>query len=435
MKSPRFFCRHVHRRGGTAAERRCRGRVLNNRSTGSGLVKALVWHGKSDIRCEAVPDPTIEHARDAIIKVTACAICGSDLHIFDGVIPQMKSGDVLGHETMGEVVEVGSDNKKLKVGDRVVVPFTIACGECFFCKNGYHSACERTNPDHQKAAKLWGNSPAGLFGYSHLLGGYAGGQAEYLRVPFADVGPMKVPSSLSDEQVLFLSDIFPTGYMAADFCNLKGGETVAIWGCGPVGQFAIRSALLLGAERVLAVDTVTERLALARAAGAETIDFLKEDIYDRIMELTKGRGADACIDAVGTETAPMASADSMLDRVKTATFMGTDRPHVLRQAIHCCRNFGTVSIVGVYGGFLDKIPMGSAINRGLTFRMAQTPVQHYLPKLLQRIEKGDIDPSFVITHRASLEQGPELYKTFRAKKDGCIKVVLKPRSGHGPRFD
>jgi threonine dehydrogenase-like Zn-dependent dehydrogenase len=393
---------------------------------GAIAMRALAWHGKGDIRCEEVPDPKIEHPRDAIIKVTACAICGSDLHIYGGIIPSMKHGDVLGHENMGEVVEVGAENKSLKVGDRVVVPFTIACGECFFCRNGFHSGCERTNPDHAKAAKLWGNSPAGLFGYSHLLGGYAGGQAEYLRVPYADVGPIKVPPTLSDEQVLFLSDIFPTGYMAADFCDLKGGETVAIWGCGPVGQFAIRSAVLLGAGRIIAIDTVPERLALARQAGAETIDFKKEDVYDRIMELTHGRGADACIDAVGTEADATASADSLLDRVKTATFMGTDRPHVLRQAIHCCRNFGTVSIVGVYGGFLDKIPMGSAINRGLTFRMAQTPVQHYLPRLLKHVEQGDIDPSFVVTHVAPLERGPELYKTFRDKEDGCIKVVLKP---------
>jgi threonine dehydrogenase-like Zn-dependent dehydrogenase len=390
------------------------------------FVKALTWHGKNDLRCESVDDPRIEHPRDAIIKVTACAICGSDLHIFDGIIPEMKSGDVLGHETMGEVVEVGSDNKKLKVGDRVVVPFTIACGECFYCKNGYHSACERTNPDHQKAAKLWGNSPAGLFGYSHLLGGYAGGQAEYLRVPYADVGPLKVPDSLTDEEVLFLSDIFPTGYMGAEFCNIKGGETIAVWGCGPVGQFAIRSAFLLGAERVIAIDTVPERLELAVESGAETLDFMKDDIYDRILDLTKGRGADACIDAVGTEPETTASADSVLDRIKVATFMGTDRPHVLRQAIHCCRNFGIVSVIGVYGGFVDKVPMGSAINRGLTFRMAQTPVQHYMPKLLELIEQDKIDPSFVITHRASLEQGPELYKTFRAKQDGCIKVVMNP---------
>jgi threonine dehydrogenase-like Zn-dependent dehydrogenase len=389
-------------------------------------MKALVWHGKYDLRCESVPDPRIEDPRDAIIKVTACAICGSDLHIFDGIIPGMQSGDILGHETMGEVVEVGADNTKLKVGDRVVVPFTIACGECFFCQKGYFSGCERTNPDRAKAEKLWGHSPAGLFGYSHLLGGYAGGQAEYLRVPFADAGPVKIENGLSDEQVLFLSDIFPTGYMAAEFCNIQPEDTIAVWGCGPVGQFAIRSAFMLGAARVLAIDTVPERLALARQAGAETIDFMAEDVYDRVQELTRGRGADACIDAVGTEPETRASFDSVIDRVKVATFMGTDRPHVLRQAIHCCRNFGTVSVVGVYGGFLDKIPMGSAINRGLTLRMAQTPVQRYLPVLLQRIEKGEIDPSFVITHRAALEDGPELYKTFRDKKDGCIKVVMKP---------
>jgi threonine dehydrogenase-like Zn-dependent dehydrogenase len=389
-------------------------------------MKALTWHGKSDIRCESVPDPKIEDARDAIIKVTSCAICGSDLHLFNGVIPTMESGDIVGHETMGEVVEVGSANKALKVGDRVVVPFTISCGECFFCKRGYFSGCERSNPNKPMAEKLWGHSPAGLFGYSHLLGGFAGGQAEYLRVPYADVGPIKVPSTLTDEQVLFLSDIFPTGYMAADFCAIKEEDTIAIWGCGPVGQMAIRSAFLLGADRVIAIDTVPERLALARAGGAETLDFMAEDIYARIQDLTSGRGADACIDAVGTEPATAASLDSVLDRVKVATFMGTDRPHVLRQAIQCCRNFGTVSIVGVYGGFLDNIPMGSAINRGLTFRMAQTPVQHYLPKLLDLIEQGKIDPSFVVTHRGALDDGPGLYETFRDKKDGCIKVVLHP---------
>ncbi|RYE60240.1 MAG: glutathione-dependent formaldehyde dehydrogenase, partial [Oxalobacteraceae bacterium] len=348
------------------------------------------------------------------------------LHIFDGVIPSMEKGDVIGHETMGEVVEVGKDNKKLKVGDRVVVPFTISCGECFFCQRGFYSGCERSNPNKEMAAKMWGHSPAGLFGYSHLLGGFAGGQAEFMRVPYADVGPLKVPDHLTDEQVLFLSDIFPTGYMAADFCNLKGGETVAVWGCGPVGQFAIRSAFLLGAERVIAIDTVPERLQLARDANAITIDFMNEDVYERIQELTKGRGADACIDAVGTEPETKSGFDAVIDRVKVATFMGTDRPHVLRQAIQCCRNFGTVSIVGVYGGYVDKIPMGSAINRGLTFRMAQTPVQHYLPKLLDLIETGEIDPSVVITHRASLEDGPDLYKTFRGKHDGCIKVVLRP---------
>ena len=390
-------------------------------------MKALTWHGKGDMRCESVPDPKIQQPCDAIVKVTACAICGSDLHIYDGIIPRMKHGDIVGHETMGEVVEVGPEVKaKLKVGDRVVVPFTISCGDCFFCRRGYFSACERTNPDRKTAEMLWGHSPAGLFGYSHLLGGFPGGQAEYMRVPYADVGPLKVPDGLSDEQVLFLSDIFPTGYMAAEFCNIQPDDTIAIWGCGPVGQMAMRSAFLLGARRVLAIDTVPERLALARQSGAETIDFMQEDVYDRIQELTHGRGADACIDAVGTEPETSASADSVLDRVKVATFMGTDRPHVLRQAIHCCRNFGTVSVVGVYGGFLDKVPMGSAINRGLTFRMAQTPVQRYLPRLLELIQQGKFDPSFVITHRASLEQGPELYKTFRDKKDGCIKVVMRP---------
>ena len=389
-------------------------------------MKALTWHGKGDIRCESVPDPKIEHGRDAIIKVTSCAICGSDLHLLNGVMPGMESGDIVGHETMGEVVEVGADNKKLKVGDRIVVPFTISCGECFFCRRGAFSGCERSNPNKEVAAKLWGSSPAGLFGYTHLLGGYSGGQAEYLRVPYADFGPIRVPAGLSDEQVLFLSDIFPTGYMGAEFCDIQPEDTIAIWGCGPVGQMAIRSAFLLGAGRVIAIDTVPERLEMARAAGAETLDFHEVDIYDRIMELTHGRGADACIDAVGTEPDTLSGFDAVIDRVKAATFMGTDRPHVLRQAIHCCRNFGTVSIIGVYGGFLDKIPMGSAINRGLTFKMAQTPVQHYLPMLLDRIEKGEIDPSFVITHRGSLEDGPDLYKTFRDRKDGCVKVVLRP---------
>jgi threonine dehydrogenase-like Zn-dependent dehydrogenase len=389
-------------------------------------MKALCWHGKADIRFETVPDPKIEQPTDAIIKVTSTAICGSDLHIYGGVIPTMKSGDVVGHETMGEVVEVGSGIARLKAGDRIVVAFTISCGDCFFCRRGFFSGCQRTNPEKKMAEKLWGHSPAGLFGYSHLLGGYSGGQAEYLRVPFADVGALKVPPQLTDEQVLFLSDIFPTGYMAADFCEIQRGETIAIWGCGPVGQFAIRSAFLLGAERVIAIDVVPERLSLARLGGAETIDFKDHDVYEALQELTQGRGPDACIDAVGTEADATASVDSMIDRVKVATFMGTDRPHVLRQAIHCCRNFGTVSIVGVYGGFLDKIPMGSAINRGLKLRMAQTPVQRYMPALLERIEKGEIDPSFVITHREPLSEGPSLYKTFRDKKDGCIKVVMTP---------
>jgi threonine dehydrogenase-like Zn-dependent dehydrogenase len=389
-------------------------------------MKALVWHGKGDMRCEHMPDPKIEQQGDVIVQVSSCAICGSDLHLFDGMIPEMHEGDIVGHEAMGEVVEVGPDVRNLKVGDRVVVPFTIACGTCFFCKRGEFSGCERSNPNAGKVGKMWGNSPAGLFGYSHLLGGYAGGQADYLRVPFADHGPIKVPDGLSDDQALFLSDIFPTGYMAAEFCGLKGGETVAIWGCGPVGQMAIRSAFLLGADRVLAIDTVPERLELARSAGAETIDFMAEDVHARIMEETCGRGADACIDAVGTEAESFSGIDALVDRVKTATFLGTDRPHVLRQAIMCCRNFGTVSIVGVYGGLLDKVPMGSAINRGLTFRMAQTPVQRYLPRLLDLIETGAFDPSFVITHTGTLEDGPDLYRKFRDKQDGCIKAVMRP---------
>lgn len=389
-------------------------------------MKALTWHGKGDMRCETVPDPKIHDARDAIIKVCACAICGSDLHLYDGVMPGMESGDIVGHETMGEVVELGSEVTNLRKGDRVVIPFTIACGQCFFCKIGAFSGCERSNPNKAVAEKLWGHSPAGLFGYSHILGGYPGGQAEYIRVPYADFGPIKVPDGLTDEQVLFLSDIFPTGYMGAEFCDIKGGETIAVFGCGPVAQFSIRSAFMMGAERVIAIDTVPERLALAAQAGAITIDFMKEDVYDRIQELTQGRGADACIDAVGTEPHVTASVDSVVDRVKVAAFMGTDRPHVMRQAIQNTRNFGIVSIIGVYGGLVDKIPMGSAINRGLTFRMAQTPVQKYLPKLLGMIEQGKIDPTAVITHRGSLEDGPGLYKKFRDKADGCIKVVLKP---------
>ena len=389
-------------------------------------MKALTWHVKGDMRCETVPDPKIQDGRDAIIKVTAYAICGSDLHLFDGVMPSMQKGDIVGHEAIGEVVEVGRDNKKLKVGDRVVVPFTISCGECFFCTRGYFSGCGRSNPNAEAASKLWGHSPAALFGYSHLLGGVPGGQAEYLRVPYADVGPAIIPNGISDEQALFLSDIFPTGYMGAEFCEIKGGETIAVFGCGPVAQFSIRSAFLLGAERVIAIETVPERLQMARDVGAITIDFMQEDVYDRIQELTHGRGADACIDAVGTEPHTSASFDSMIDRLKVAAFLGTDRPHVLRQCITNTRNFGIVSIIGVYGGLLDKIPMGSAINRGLTFKMSQTSVQYYLPKLLRWIEEGKIDPSFVITHRAKLEDGPGLYETFRDKKDGCIKVVLKP---------
>jgi len=390
-------------------------------------MKALVWHGKEDVRVDNVPDPKIVDPGDAIIKVTSTAICGSDLHLYDGYIPTMEEGDVLGHEAMGEVVEVGRDVTKLKKGDRVVVPFTISCGRCFFCQRNLFSLCDNSNPNAEIARKMMGQSPAGIYGYSHMLGGYAGGQAEYLRVPYADVGPIKIESDLTDDQVIFLSDIFPTGYMAAENCGIEEGDTVAIWGCGPVGQFAIQSAWMLGAGRVIAIDRIEERLRMAREAGqAETIDFSQNDVYDRLMEMTDGRGPDRCIDAVGTEAHGGGSIGAIYDRVKTALYMGTDRPNVLREAIWCCRKGGTVSVPGVYVGMLDKIPFGAAMNKGLTFRMGQTHVQHYLGPLLEKIESGQIDPSFVITHRPSLDEAPRYYKTFREKEDGCIKVVLKP---------
>ncbi len=390
-------------------------------------MRALCWHGKGDIRCDTVDDPAIEDDRDVIIRVTSCAICGSDLHLMDGYMPSMESGDVLGHETMGEVVEVGRGHTRFKVGDRIVVPFNISCGECYFCRKQLFSLCDRSNPNAAQAAKMMGHSPAGLFGYSHMLGGFRGGQAEYMRVPYADVGPIKVPDGMPDEQALFLSDIFPTGYMAAENAEIEPGDTVAIWGCGPVGQFAIQSAWMLGAGRVIAIDQVPERLALARSAGrAETIDFGDEDVYDRLMEMTGGRGPDRCIDCVGTESAAGASADSMLDKAKAALFLATDRPHVLRQVITSCRKGGTVSVPGVYIGLVDHIPFGAAMNKGLTFRMGQTHTQRYMEPLLRRIEAGEIDPTFVITHRATLEDGPDLYKRFRDKEDGCIKVVMQP---------
>src|ERR1700712_1149796 len=390
-------------------------------------MKALTWHGKGSMRCDTVPDPKIEHPRDAIIKVTACAICGSDLHIYDGVIPTMQHGDVLGHETMGEVVEVGAENKTLKVGDRVVVPFTIACGECFFCKKGLTSCCDRSNPNHKIAETMMGHSPSALFGYSHMLGGIPGGQAEYARVPFADFGAFKVPQGLSDEQVLFLTDIFPTGYMAAENAEIQPGDTVAVWGCGPVGQFAIQSAWMFGAGRVIAIDTVPERLAMAKKQGrAETIDFMDSQVYEQLQEMTKGRGPDRCIDAVGAEAHGHGSVDAVLDNVKAKTYLGTDRPHALRQAIYCCRKAGTVSVPGVYLGFVDKMPMGSFVNKGLTMKSGQTHVHRYVKPLIEKIQKGDIDPSFVVTHTAPLSEAPSLYKTFRDKQDGCIKVVLKP---------
>ncbi len=389
-------------------------------------MKALCWYGRKDVRVETVPDPTIINPRDAIIKVTSTAICGSDLHLYDYYIPTMRKGDILGHEFMGEVVEVGPDNKKLKVGDRVVVPFTIGCGRCFFCQQGMWSLCDNSNPNAALAEKMYGFSPSGLFGFSHLFGGYAGGQAEYVRVPYADVGPLKVPQGLSDEQVLFLSDIFPTGYMAADNCSIKPGDTVAVWGCGPVGQFAIKSAYLLGAERVIAIDHVPERLRMAALDGkAETLDFDDGDVPGRLKEMTGGRGPDACIDAVGME-AHGGSIDAVVDRAKAATrLLATDRPHALREAITSCRKGGVVSIPGVYGGFLDKMPFGAAFSKGLTFKMGQTHVHAYMPRLLKHIEDGDIDPSFVITHRLTLDEAPHGYHIFGQKEDDCVKIVLK----------
>ena len=390
-------------------------------------MKALCWHGKEDVRIDTVPDPVISDPRDVIVKITVTAICGSDLHLYDGYVPTMKEGDILGHEPMGEVIEVGSEVRKLKEGDRVVVPFTISCGTCYFCQKGLFSLCDTTNPNAEIARKAMGHSPAGLFGYSHMLGGFAGGQAEYLRVPFADVGPIKIPSGLPDEQVLFLSDILPTGYMAAENAEIEPGDTIAVWGCGPVGQLTIQSAWMLGAGRVIAIDWVPERLRMAEGHGrAETINFQNEEAYDRLMEMTGGRGPDRCIDAVGTEAHAHGSFDAVLDKVKAAVYLGTDRPHVLREAIMCCRKGGTISVPGVYIGLLDKIPFGAAMNKGLTLKTGQTHVPRYTEPLLRKVEAGEIDPSFVITHRLKLEDGPEAYRAFRDKKDGCIKVVLRP---------
>jgi threonine dehydrogenase-like Zn-dependent dehydrogenase len=390
-------------------------------------MKAVCWYGKNDVRVETVPDPKILNPRDAIVKITSTAICGSDLHLYDGYIPTMQKGDILGHEPMGEVVEVGKGNKKLKVGDRVVVPFTICCGNCFFCQKQLWSLCDNSNPNAWMAEKVYGYSPAALFGYSHMMGGYAGGQAEYLRVPFADVGPIKIPDDLPDEKVLFLSDVFPTGYMAAENCDIEPGDTVAVWGCGPVGLFAIKSAYMLGAERVIAIDRVPERLQLAEREGkAETLDFDDEDIFDRLVEMTGGRGPDRCIDAVGIEAHAGGSFDAVLDKAKATLFIGTDRPHALRQAIHACRKGGTVSIPGVYGGFLDKVPFGAAFNKGLTLKMGQTHMPKYMGPLLERIQKNEIDPSFIITHRMRIEDAPEAYEIFKHKQNECIKVVLTP---------
>jgi threonine dehydrogenase-like Zn-dependent dehydrogenase len=390
-------------------------------------MRANCWYGKQDVRVEQVPDPKILNRKDAIVKITSTAICGSDLHLYNHFIPTMEKGDILGHEFMGEIVETGPDVKNRKVGDRVVVSFPISCGNCFFCKQEMYTLCENTNPNAWLAEKMFGHSPCGIYGYSHLTGGYAGGQAEYARVPFADVGTLKVPDSLPDEQVLFLSDIFPTGYMGAEMCDIKPGDTIAVWGCGPVGQFAMASAYMLGAERVIGIDRFPERLQMAReGAKAETINYEEQNVYDTLMEMTGGRGPDACIDAVGLEAHGGHGLVYAYDRVKQALGAETDRPTALREAIMACRNGGTVSVIGVYGGFIDKFPMGSFMNRSLTMRTGQCHVQRYWGKLLERIERGEIDPSFVITHRMPLDDAPHGFDIFCNKEDDCIKIVLKP---------
>ncbi|HYD57068.1 MAG TPA: zinc-dependent alcohol dehydrogenase [Burkholderiales bacterium] len=392
-------------------------------------MKALCYHGKHDIRYETVPDPRIEHPRDAIVKVSTCAICGSDLHLYDGFVPGMMRGDVLGHEFMGEVVELGPESRergRLKVGDRVVVPFTIICGECDQCRRGNFSVCERTNRNKSMADKMFGHSTAGLFGYTHLTGGYAGGQAELVRVPFADVGSVKIPDGLDDNKVLFLGDIFPTGWQAAVACEIEPTDTVAVWGAGPVGQFVVRSAILLGARQVIVIDRVPERLAMAQAAGAIPVNFQHEAVIDRLNELTRGKGPEKCIDAVGLEAHATHSFDSIIDRAKQAVMLASDRIHVLREMIYACRPAGIVSMPGVYGGLVDKFPLGALMQKGLTLRTGQTHVNRWTDDLLRRIQENQIDPSFVVTHETSLEEGPGMYKTFRDKHDGCIKVVLHP---------
>jgi threonine dehydrogenase-like Zn-dependent dehydrogenase len=388
-------------------------------------MRAVVWEGKNNVQVAEVADPKIINPRDAIVKVTLTAVCGSDLHLYNGFIPTMKSGDVLGHEFMGEVVEVGSQVKNLSKGDWVVVPFAIACGRCFFCQRDLWALCDNTNPNAWIADTAYGYSGSGLFGYSHMYGGYPGGQAEYVRVPFADVGPIKIYEDLRDEQVLFLSDIFPTGYMAAENCSIQPGDTIAVWGCGPVGLFAIKSAFLLGAERTIAIDRVPERLRKAQECCAETIDYSEVNVLEALKEMTGGRGPDACIDAVGMESHGM-NIIHMYDRAKQALMLQTDRPQPLREAIQACRKGGTVSIPGVYGGVIDKFPVGAAFTKGLTFKMGQTHVHKYMRPLLERIRRGDIDPSFVISHRFSLEEAPHAYRIFREKADECTKVVMKP---------
>ena len=389
-------------------------------------MKALCWFGKKDVRVETVPDPQILNPRDAIIRVTRTAICGSDLHLYDGYIPTLEQGDILGHEFMGEVVEVGPEVKKLKVGDKVVVPFTICCGQCFYCKSELWSACDNTNPNAWMLEGMYGHNGAGLFGYSHLYGGYAGGQAQYVRVPMADVGPIQVPREVPDEQVLFLSDIFPTGYQAAEVCDIKPGQVVAIWGCGPVGQFAIRSAFMLGAGRVIAIDRYPERLQLAARANAETLNYEEvPDLIEALKSMTGGRGPDACIDAVGME-AHGHSIDYFMDETKQALKLSFDRPVVLRQILQVCRKGGVVSIPGVYGGFLDKIPFGAAFAKALTLKMGQTHMVKYMKPLLDRIQNNEIDPTEIISHRVTLDDAPKMYDIFCNKQDHCTKVVLDP---------
>jgi threonine dehydrogenase-like Zn-dependent dehydrogenase len=388
-------------------------------------MKAVCWQGTNKVQVETVPDPKIINPRDAIVRITTTAICGSDLHLYDGLNPTMKKGDILGHEFMGEVVELGSGVSNVKVGDRVVVPFSIACGSCFFCSRDLWSLCDNSNPNAWMVEKIMGHSPSGLFGYSHLTGGYAGGQAEYARVPFADTGLLKIPDGLTDEQVVFLTDIFPTGYMAAENCDIKPGDTVAIWGCGPVGQFAIRSALMLGAERVIAIDRVPERLQMAKDGGAHILNYEEIEVGEALKEMTGGRGPDAVMDAVGMEAHGM-GLEGFYDKAMQAVKMETDRPNVLRQAIVACRKGGTVSVPGVYTGFVDKMPMGAFMNKGLTMKTGQTHVHSYLHPLLERVQNGEIDPSFVITHSLPLDQAPHGYEIFKHKKDNCIKIVLKP---------
>jgi threonine dehydrogenase-like Zn-dependent dehydrogenase len=389
-------------------------------------MKATCWHGKRDMRVENVPDPTILNQRDAIVRVTSTAICGSDLHLYNGFVPTVKKGDVLGHEFMGEVVEVGREVNNLRIGDRVVVPFPIACGACLACQSQMFSLCENSNPNAWLAEKMMGHSPCGIFGYSHMLGGFAGGQAEYVRVPFADVGPLKVPDGMADDQALFLSDILPTGYMGAEMCNIQPGDTVAVWGCGPVGQFAIASARMLGAEQIIAIDRFKERLVMARGKAGAThiINYEEQDVLDTLKELTGGVGPDACIDAVGTES----HAPGLMyayDRFKQALMLETDRPLALRQAVMACRNGGTVSVIGVYAGFIDKFPMGSFMNRSLTMRTGQCHVHRYMKPLLERIQRGDIDPTFIITHHMQLDDAAEGYAMFAKKQDDCVKIVMK----------